>query len=98
LIKRSKYDSISIGILSGIVLPFIILIILMSIRKADYPFFEYLKMTQQVGALPKLISLCLIPNLALFFIFIKLDFLKTARGVLLSMFIAGLVIVILKLI
>jgi len=51
-----------------------------------------------LGVLPKIISLCLLPNLLLFFIFIWTNKLKAGKGVITSMFVYGLVILILKII
>ena len=48
--------------------------------------------------IPKLLSLSAIPELLLFFVFIWTDKLKSARGVIGSAFLLGIVIIILKLI
>lgn len=46
--------------------------------------------------LSSLISLCVIPDLLLFFIFIWLDYLYSARGVLAAVFLLALIVVLTK--
>jgi hypothetical protein len=91
-----KRDSITRGFLPGILLPFIILTFIIAVRKGDNEFLLYLKTMYEMNVLAKVMSICLIPNLLLFFIFIWSNRLGSARGVLLSMFVAGLVIGLLK--
>jgi len=96
LTHTKKYNSIQTGILIGTIFPLLLLFIIFMVRKGDYGFLEYIKLNFQIGNLPKVISLCLIPNLIFFFAFLQKNYLKSARGVLMSMFIVGFVIVILK--
>jgi len=46
--------------------------------------------------LSPLLSLCAVINLGVFFLFIKINYLQTARGIILSTFLYGLLIVGLK--
>lgn len=94
----NKFNKLYVGIISGILLPLLFLFIFFEFKKNDYGLFEYIGHSFQIKILPKLISLSLIPNLVLFFVFIQRNFLKSARGVLLAMFMAGFVIILLKLI
>ncbi|MCF8379479.1 MAG: hypothetical protein K9H49_07880 [Bacteroidales bacterium] len=98
LMSSQKANRIGTGITAGILLPLMLLIIIFAIKKNDYGFFEYIRLNLQIGNLPKVISLSLIPNLALFFLFIQKNYLKSARGIIMAMFIAGFIIVILKLV
>ena len=84
------------GFVAGILLPLIILIIMLMLKKNDYSLFEMISLNQQMGILSKMISLSVIPNLLLFFIFIWTNLLKAGRGVLISMFLFGFIIIILK--
>ncbi len=84
------------GFIPGILLPIVFLSVIIWVRMNDNNFFEYLGSLYQINVLSKIISICLIPNLLLFFLFIWTNKLRSARGVLLSMFVAGLVIVLLK--
>ena len=96
--KVRTFDNILTGLLPGIIIPVVFLYAILLVRKNEYMFPEYFNMIYDAGILPKLISICLIPNLLLFFIFIWSNRYLSARGVILSMFIAGLVIGFLKII
>lgn len=95
MIDKSK-DNIFFGTITGILIPVVVLILIILIRKGSHSLFEFFNMSYEMGILPKVISICLIPNLLLFFIFIWSNRMRSARGVLLAMFIAGLIIGLLK--
>ncbi len=81
--KISKFDSLLFGIIVGLVIPFISFWIFYYVKLEPYIRNEYLFEAIFKGPmLGKILSLCIIPNLAPFFIFIWLNFLRTARGVL----------------
>lgn len=96
--KNNKYDTIRTGLITGILLPMLLLLLILQIRSGEFGFEEYLKQTYELKLLPKIISLCLFLNLALFFIFLRLNMLKAGKGIIIAMFIAGSVIILLKLI
>ncbi len=85
------------GWILGLLLPGGVLFIILLIKKGEYTLAEFIVTGVKMGFLPQLLSLCLIPNLLLFFTFIRRNLLKAARGVLLSMFLAGGIILLLKL-
>lgn len=91
-------NSIISGLIPGIILPAFFLVIIILVRMKDNSFLDYLYSLYNLNVLSKVISICLIPNLLLFFIFIWTNRLQSARGVILSMFLAGLVIGLLKII
>ncbi len=94
--KKAKSGSLLHGIVAGMIVPAIFFMIIVLVRKTGESFPEYLSLIYQTGIIPKLISLCLIPNLLLFFYFIRSNRLKNARGVIFAMFIYGAVILIAK--
>ena len=89
-------DNIITGLIPGLILPAVFLVIIILFRMKDNGFFDYLISLYNLNVLSKIISICLIPNLLLFFVFIWTNRLRSARGVILSMFLAGLVIGLLK--
>lgn len=89
-------DSIFAGLLPGLILPVIFLIAIILFRKAENTIASYLQALYAMGILSKVISICLIPNLLLFFGFLRFNRMRSARGVLLSMFVAAAVIGVLK--
>ncbi len=56
-------------------------------------FFRFLVLGRVLSAV---LSLCLIPNLGLFFIFVNKEYYKTTRGIILSTIVYGFIIVVVK--
>lgn len=96
--KIKSLNTIYTGALLGLFLPAVFLIIILLVRKDAHSLIEFLNILYDMGILSKIISICLIPNLLLFFVFLWSNQLKAARGVILAMFFAGLIIGLLKLI
>ena len=94
---KIKIDSFITGLISAIILPLITLILLYFIRFGNIPFAEFINRIIVYNVAGKILSLCAIPNLLLFFLFIWLDRLKIARGVIGGTFIITLFILIIKL-
>lgn len=82
----------------GLVIPLMFFILIYYVRKPDMKLYDFISELFRLRALPKLLSLCLLPDMILFFGFLRRDFLKSARGVIVSIFIYALVIFSLKLI
>ena len=89
-------NTIGLGTTLGVIVPVVSFVIVYLFRETELSFMEYLKTLYFLKVLPKLMSLCLLPNLVLFFVFLWSDRLRAAQGVILSLFIIGLPIVILK--
>jgi hypothetical protein len=96
--NKKRLNHIRTGLITGIVLPFLFFLLILLVKKGAFSMAVYFREMHEIGALPRLLSLCLLPNLLLFFIFMWLDWLKSARGVILSMFVVGVVIIVLKII
>lgn len=92
---KERFDHMLYGLIPGIVLPVISLLGFWMVR-SDEGFFDFLAHSQQFEMLPKLLSLCAIPNLLLFFVFIWTNRIFSARGVILATLIVGFVMLILK--
>jgi hypothetical protein len=90
---KSKINNIWLGFILGLLVPVITVLIAYKIRFSQYELNEFFRAMIQNKVLSSLLSLCAIPNLLVFLIFIWLNYLYSARGVLLSTFIVGFVIV-----
>lgn len=90
---KSKVNNIYLGVILGIIVPAISIFLVYKIRFNQYHFEEFIYLFVQRKILSSLLSLCVIPNLLVFMIFIWLNHLYSARGVLLSTFIVGFIIV-----
>jgi hypothetical protein len=88
------FNSQKTGFFLGILFPLIFLSGFYLYRYSDIPVAEFIRFIYFREILSPLVSLNILPNLILFFIFIRLDYLFSARGVLLATFLfAGLVMV-----
>ena len=77
-----KYDKQWTGVLSGFVVPLLILLVVWLFSQGNSTLQEYLRRIVEVDILTQIISLCVFPNIFLFLLFIRFDMLKSARGVL----------------
>jgi len=90
---KSKANNVWLGTVLGLLVPVVAMFLAYKIRFGNYEFNEFLRVLAQNKILSSLLSLCVIPNLLVFLIFIWLNYLYSARGVLLSTFIVGFIIV-----
>jgi hypothetical protein len=90
---KSRVNNVWLGSFLGLLVPVITLLLVYKIRFSKYDLNEFFIVFIQNKVLSSLLSLSVIPNLLVFLIFIWLNYLYSARGVLLSTFIVGFVIV-----
>ena len=99
MVKKNKLNTLGFGLLTGLLIPIISFMGVSIYRMNDGNGFKaFIDFLFQADILTKLISLCLVPNLLLFFVFIWTNRLISARGVIMSMFVYGLLILILKIV
>ncbi len=84
------------GLLTGLLLPLAALAAYYFARYSDLTFSEFLTTYKNMGVLTHIISLSVLPDLLLFFLFIRQDMLKAARGVLLSTFLFTFLVLIIR--
>ncbi len=89
-------DHLLIGLLIGLLAPSIGILIFYYANFEMKSFDDFLDISIRQKLLSPLLSLCCVINLALFYLFIQFDHFLSARGVILSTFIYGFVIVLLK--
>jgi len=92
---NKNLDSMALGLIAGLVIPMVTLVILWQVRY-EGGLGEFLSSFQRIGALSKLISLSVIPNLLLFFLFIWTNRSFSARGVIFATLIVAMVMLVLK--
>lgn len=93
---KSSCNSQKIGFLLGVLLPVVSFLGFYFIRYGDIPLMEFIKYIYFRGVISPLISLNILPNLVAFFVFIRMDYLFSARGVLVATFLFAVVVLILK--
>lgn len=92
--RKNRFDQTGLGFLIGFVLPVLVFLIVYITGNNDVSFLDYLKGLWYLQALVKLGSLCVFLNSAVFMLFIKLKYEKTARGILGATILYALIVLI----
>lgn len=93
---KSKLNNVILGIIIGLVIPLLTLYFVSQNRFPDKSFLEFYHYTSTMKVFSKIFSLTVLPNLLTFFIFIWLNKLLTARGILVSTVVLALMMVLFK--
>jgi hypothetical protein len=95
--NKPKLDTTVTGLLCGIFVPIITFVIVYFVMSGNQTLNEYLQRLFDRNLQGHFISISVIPNLLVFFIFIWLYKMKAARGVLLSTFLWAFLILAIRL-
>ena len=93
-----KFNNIFTGIIAGMVVPILVYLILYSSKIQDVRFTLFSNHLVIGNIIPVIISHCILPNLVLFFVFIGLNWMQAAKGVLGTTVVLTILIFIIKLI
>lgn len=96
--RKPGLNSQRTGLFAGLIIPLVSFFLFYLFRYGHIPFFEFLKYVWFRDILAPLMSLNILPNLLIFYIFIRKNYLFSARGVLLATFIFAGIILLLKVI
>jgi hypothetical protein len=77
-----KYDKVLIGVISGLVFPFVIGMAVFLFSSGHQSLHSYLLRIADSNIITHSISLCVFPNILIFMLFNRLDMLQATRGVL----------------
>lgn len=80
--RKRKFDTLVAGLFTGLLLPVCIFTGVFLLRESSMAFSDYLSSMWRIHALVKIASLCVLPNVAAFWVFLSLKFERAARGVL----------------
>ena len=94
--NKANLNQVWIGMIFGLILPVIALACYYFARYSGLSLVDFMRVYKNLGILTHIISLSVLPNLLLFFLFIRQDLLKSARGVLLATFLFTFVVLILR--
>ncbi len=94
--QKSDFNSTLAGIIPGLIVPVIASYLFFISRNFTVTYQEFMKYTIDSGLFSKVLSLSLVANLGVFFIFIWTNRYKSARGVILATIIYGIIIILLK--
>jgi hypothetical protein len=94
--KSEKLNNIWIGIAAGIIVPSIALTCYYLARYSGLSLVDFFAVYKNLGILTHIISLSVLPNLLVFFLFIRQNKLKSARGVLMATFLFTFIVICLR--
>jgi hypothetical protein len=96
MVKKNRFDDLKLGTILGLVVPVLGFLIFYLWNFTKWPFSVFVEFVIQKAAISKVLSLSLLPNLLVFFLYIRKNYYLTARGILMSTIIWTFTIVIVK--
>jgi len=97
--KKNPLNKLYIGLIGGIIVPLLFFSLYYIFEFADYKTIpEFVTDSIGRGVFSKILSLCAIPNLILFFAFLRTDKYFAARGVIIATLLLVFVVLILKIV
>lgn len=94
--KVKKYDQVWLGIVLGVITPILVLVVYYQMNFSYIRMDTFLYETFMKRIFLPLLSLCVLGNLGVFFIFIQTERYYSARGVILSTFLYAIAVFIMK--
>lgn len=93
--KKKSYNTQTVGLLVGLLLPVVVMLVFYEVRNM-HSLKLFLEQVMKAGVLTHLISLCVVPNLLVFFIFMWTNRLLAAKGIIGATFIYTFIVLIMK--
>ncbi len=94
--KKSKYNNLVIGFITGTLLPVLIAVIVVYIQSKNISFKEYFSKLIQFGLLADILRVTVLTDLILFYVFLNKKFYKSAKGVMLAALVIGFYVIYIK--
>ena len=94
--KKEKFNNFFYGLIPGLIAPLIGFYIFYLVKFSHYKFLEFFEYISGQSVVTHTISLSVLPNLIIFFLFIKLNLYKSAKGVILATMIYAITIIIMR--
>ena len=91
-----RWNKFWIGLSLGMILPLTVFMLVYLIVYSKTPFGEFLEYAFAMKALPKILCLCVIPNLAIFYFFLNKEFWYATRGVITATLLHTLAVLVVK--
>jgi hypothetical protein len=91
-----KYDKVIPGLISGLILPFIIGLVVFLFTHGHQTLQIYLARISETHIITHAITLCVFPNLLIFLLFNRLDMLRASKGVLAITIVWAIIVFVVK--
>lgn len=89
---KARYDMLWIGLLTGFLMPVLTFFVFFLAVREEQSLSQFFAEVLSRNVFTQVISLCAVPNLLLFFLFIWLNWLYSARGALMATIILALLV------
>ena len=86
-----RWNKFWIGLLLGVFLPLLVFLLIYLIGYSKSTLMEFVQYALMMLVLPKILSLCIVPNLAIFYFFLNKEFWYATRGVITATLLCTLV-------
>ena len=86
---KSKYNRLWLGLVLGLIIPITSLFVFSFFKSDVDGFISFLELVISISALSNILSLCAIPNLTIFYLFLNKELYYSARGVIFATVIWG---------
>ena len=96
MVLSRRWNKFWIGFSLGIFLPLVVFLLVYLIGYSKTPFGEFLEFAFVIKALPKILCLCVLPNLAIFYLFLNKEYWYATRGVITATLLCTLAILAIK--
>jgi hypothetical protein len=96
MLKRINWNNFWIGLACGFLLPLLTTMVYWRWSWKMWSYKHFLKYMMDHAVLGGVLSLCLLPSLGMFFLFLNKEHYKTSRGILLATFAYGFLILYIK--
>ncbi len=93
--KKTKSDNEIVGIVVGIIIPILTFFIFYMIKHSDTLFWTFVD-GMEGKILTKIVSLCTLPDLGIFYLFLNRKMNRSAKGVIISVFVIILWVIYMK--
>ena len=94
-----KYNKPVIGLVAGLIIPlisFLIYYLYLTSINSDLALLDYISTLDANNAFTPVLSICVLPNLLLYFLFKKLDYWYSIKGVIFSILFYTILVIVLK--
>lgn len=84
--KNPFYDKLAFGIIVGLIVPIIFFYAYYLAKFSEIEFAQYLKSLHQYKLLFKIVSLCVLSNLPVFYLLLQFKLYRSSRGLVMACF------------
>jgi hypothetical protein len=92
--RLKRLDKFSVGMIWGIILPFIVFLFIYLIRYGSIPIIQFVIHLSEMKILIKILSLCGFSNLLVFLYFYRNRLDKAAKGIIAATFVYGFLVLV----